>query len=286
MGRRGARYVIAVHGGCGPGWKVAEKTRALKGVRAAIEAAREILEQGGAALDAVCAAVCLLEDDPLFNAGTGAALNSEGVAELDAAVMTGEGLHCGGVAGLVRVRNPVLVARRVMEDTPHVLLAGAGALAFARHCGFPDYDPAVHRPAQVQNAGAGTVGAVARDSSGGFAAATSTGGTSKKMPGRIGDSPIPGAGNYAGAKGATSATGNGELMMRILAAKAVCDLIASGKTAEAAVKRIVGSIELGPKQSAAMIAVDAASRAGFAMRGGKMPRGWYREGDDRISVAM
>jgi beta-aspartyl-peptidase (threonine type) len=275
-------FVIAVHGGCGPGWKASERAGALRGVRAAVTAAREILAHGGSSLDAVCAAVYALEDNPMFNAGTGAALNRDGVAELDAAVMRGSDLCCGGVAGLVRVKNPVLVARRVMEETPHVLLAGAGALAFARGAGFADYDPTAAR----RGSGAGTVGAVARDASGVFAAATSTGGTVNKMPGRIGDSPIPGAGNYAGAVGASSATGNGELMMKVLATKAVCDLIASGKGAEAAVKKVVGSIEVPPLQTAALIAVDGRSRAGFAMKGGKMPRAWYREGDATISALM
>src|SRR6185436_13990724 len=134
--------------------------------------------------DAACAAVVVLEDDPQFNAGTGAVLNRDGEAELDASVMAGNDLRCGGVAAIMRVRNPVLVARRVMEDTPHVLLAGSGALAFARAAGFGDYDP-VTREARERHAQAGTVGAVARDASGAFAAATSTGGMDMKLPGRV-----------------------------------------------------------------------------------------------------
>jgi beta-aspartyl-peptidase (threonine type) len=120
-----------VHGGCGR-WAAKDTARALAGVRAAVVAARRVLADGGRALDAVCAAVVLLEDDPLFNAGTGCVLNRDGIAEMDAAVMVGADLRCGGVAAITRVRNPVLVARRVMEATAHVLLVGAGATAFAR----------------------------------------------------------------------------------------------------------------------------------------------------------
>jgi beta-aspartyl-peptidase (threonine type) len=284
--RARVRFVVAVHGGCGPSWKAADRPGALKGVKAAVAAARDVLASGGSALDAACAAVVVLEDDPHFNAGTGAVLNRDGVAELDASVMSSDGACCGGVAALVRVRNPVLVARRVMEDTPHVLLAGQGALQFARQCGFEDYDPVTPAQRRRHGSSAGTVGAVVRDSNGVFAAATSTGGVSGKLPGRVGDTPIIGAGNFAGAAGASSATGNGELMMRILATKTVCDLIAAGKTASASVRKVVAGIHLEPRQSAALIAVDAASRVGFAMNGGRMPLAWFREGDEDIVAEM
>jgi beta-aspartyl-peptidase (threonine type) len=268
--------------------------QALKGVRAAVQAARLILMQGGAALDAVCAAVVLLEDHPLFNAGTGCTLNRDGEAEMDASVMVGEGLRCGGVAALKRVKNPVLVARRVMEATPHVLLAGQGALDFAREAGFTDYNPVTaerlarhRRTLDALRASAGeTVGAVACDASGSCAAATSTGGVALKLPGRIGDSPIPGAGNYATPRGAASATGTGEVMMRALATKSVCDLLADGKTARNAVRAVVSGLSLAGDQGAAMIAVDCSRRCGVAMRSGIMPHAWYVEGDGRISARM
>jgi hypothetical protein len=158
-------YAIAVHGGCGR-WDGRDTRAALRGVRAAVEAAHRVLTGGGSAVDAVCAAVVVLEDDPLFNAGTGSTLNREGDAEMDASVMVGERLRCGGVAAIRRVRNPILVARRVMEETPHVLLAGRGATLFARSCGFRDYDP-VTRKSRLRLRGAlaaaaGTVGAVSR----------------------------------------------------------------------------------------------------------------------------
>lgn len=128
------RYGLVVHGGAGV-WD-ADVREAVRGVRAAATLARRILAVGGAAIDAVMAAVVALEDDPLFNAGIGACLNRDGEAEMDAQVMVGEGLRVGAVAALTQVRNPVLVARRVMEQTEHVLLAGAGALRFAREMGF------------------------------------------------------------------------------------------------------------------------------------------------------
>lgn len=287
------RYVIAVHGGCG-GWDRAETGRALKGVRSALQAARRILHDGGSALDAVCAAVVLLEDDPLFNAGTGSVLNRDGEAEMDASVMDGERLRCGGVAALVRVRNPVLVARRVMDETPHALLAGAGALEFARSCGFPDYDPiaagrrARHRRLALtaRVPAGGTVGAVARDVAGRFAAATSTGGVPLKLPGRVGDSPVPGAGNYATPHAAASATGHGELMLRSLATKSVCDLIAAGRTARAAARAVVSRLGAAADQSAGMIAIDGASRCGVAVHGGVMPHAWFVRGDARVTARM
>ncbi len=288
-----SRYVIAVHGGCG-GWERSDTGRALAGVRAAVQAARRLLHDGGSALDAVCAAVVLLEDDPLFNAGTGSVLNRDGEAEMDASVMDGERLRCGGVAVLARVRNPVLVARRVMDETPHALLAGAGAREFARSCGFPDYDPitaarrAGHRRAALtaRVALGGTVGAVARDVAGRFAAATSTGGVALKLPGRVGDSPIPGAGNYATAHAAASATGHGELMLRRLATKSVCDAIAAGKTAGAAARAVVARLGAEADQSAGIIAIDGASHCGVAVRGGLMPHAWFVQDDARVSARV
>jgi beta-aspartyl-peptidase (threonine type) len=283
------RYAIVVHGGCGR-WAAKDTAAALAGVRAAVVAARDVLAGGGTALDAVCAAVVLLEDDPLFNAGTGSVLNREGAAEMDAAVMTGEDLRAGGVAAITRVKNPILVARRVMEATPHVLLAGAGATAFARAHGFADYDPVTREARRRFRARAatapGTVGAVALDAHGRLAAATSTGGVSLKLPGRVGDSPIPGAGNYASARAAASATGNGELMMRTLAAKAVCDRVAAGRTAQAAAAAAIRTLPAGPGESGGMIALDARGRVGVAMRGGLMPHAWTSAGSAWIGARL
>lgn len=295
MPERGrARFAVAVHGGCG-NWPADAGAAALAGVREALAAARSVLASGGPALDAVCAAVVAMEDNPLFNAGTGCALNRDGVAEMDASVMDGSSMRCGGVGALQNVRNPVLVARKVMEDTRHVLLAGPGALAFARAKGFAAYDPVTrgslaHFRRALAAPGAGaigdTVGAVARDERGRFAAATSTGGTSLKLPGRIGDSPVPGAGNYATRRGAASATGVGELMLRFLATKSVCDLLEEGATARSAAERVAASLAARNGPSAGIIAVDERCRVGIAHRGGSMPHAWFIEGAARPTARM
>jgi beta-aspartyl-peptidase (threonine type) len=283
------RWAIVVHGGCGR-WRSADTAAALAGVRAAAAAGRAVLAAGGPALDAVCAAVVVLEDHPLFNAGTGSTLNRAGDAEMDAAVMVGAGLQCGGVAAIRRVRNPVLVARRVMEATPHVLLAGRGALAFARAEGFPDYDPVTRESrARFRTALAArgnTVGAVALDAAGVLAAATSTGGTALKAPGRIGDSPIPGAGNYATPHAAASATGQGELMMRALATKALCDLVAAGRSVPAAARTVLAALPAAPEDAGGLVAVARTGRIGIAVRGGRMPHAWCAADAARVSARM
>ena len=222
-------WAIAVHGGAGD-WDEALHEQARAGVYAAVKQGGTLLAQGSSALDAVTAAVTVLEDDPLFNAGTGSVLNRDGEVEMDASVMTGHDLGFGAVAAIRRVRNPVLVARRVMESSGHALLVAQGAVRFARKHGFGDYDP-ITEAARIafQRARAelrlGTVGAVALDGEGRLAAATSTGGTLLKLPGRVGDTPLPGAGTYATSDAAVSATGKGELTMRVLASKSICDLV-------------------------------------------------------------
>ena len=279
-----------MHGGCGR-WAAKDTARALAGVRAAVVAAHRVLADGGRALDAVCAAVILLEDDPLFNAGTGSVLNRDGAVEMDASVMTGQDLRAGGVAAIARVRNPVLVARKVMEATPHVLLAGPAATAFARAHGFSDYDPVTraswrrHR-LRAAVASPGTVGAVALDAHGQLAAATSTGGVSHKLPGRVGDTPIPGAGNYATPHAAASATGTGELMMRTLATKSVCDGIDAGQTAQRAASAAIRALPAQAGESGALIALDARGRVGVAMRGGVMPHAWCTDRAPRIAARL
>jgi beta-aspartyl-peptidase (threonine type) len=286
-----ARYAIAVHGGCGR-WAGRDTRAALAGVRAALEAARRILDRGGSALDAACAAVVVLEDDPLFNAGTGSTLTRDGEAEMDASVMTGRELRCGGVAAINRVRNPILVARRVLEATPHALLAGRGATAFARSQGFRPYDPVTPEARERRRAGLaleparGTVGAVARDAHGELAAATSTGGIALKLPGRVGDSPIPGAGNYATPVAAASATGRGELILRHAVTKTLCDRVAAGRSAGSAAREALRAVPLDRGESVGVIAVDRRLRVGIAMRGGAMPHAWFVAGAARPVARM
>jgi beta-aspartyl-peptidase (threonine type) len=202
----------------------------------ALDAGGAVLARGGPALDAVEAAVRVLEDDPAFNAGRGAVLTWDGAVSLDAAIMEGATRRAGAVAGVTTTRNPVSLARAVMEKSPHVLLAGPGADAFARAQGAPQEAPEwfvtperraelerVKREGTFDGRKLGTVGAVARDARGHVAAATSTGGITAKRWGRVGDAPIPGAGTWAEESGcAVSATGSGEIFLRLGVAHEIC----------------------------------------------------------------
>jgi beta-aspartyl-peptidase (threonine type) len=238
-----ARCALAIHGGAGTAPRALMSAEREQRYRAGLEAALDggfaVLERGGSALDAVTAAVRLLEDDPSFNAGHGAALTRERAAELDAAIMDGRQLRAGAVASVRHVKNPIELARRVMEKSRHVLLVGAGAEEFALEEGLTlvpnNYFRTAERLEQLEAeqrgrpvselvpASAGTVGAVARDADGNLAAATSTGGLTNKRPGRVGDSPIIGAGTYAkNGVCAVSATGHGEYFIRAVAAHHVC----------------------------------------------------------------
>jgi isoaspartyl peptidase/L-asparaginase-like protein (Ntn-hydrolase superfamily) len=207
---RGMSWTVALHGGAGVLSRSRKKEKKDALLRA-LDAAAAILDAKGGAVDAVAAAVVVLEDSGLFNAGRGAVCNAAGAHELDASIMDGATLQAGGVAGVRRVRNPVLAALRVMRETPHVLLIGAGAERFARQRVAEAYFVRSKKRAARH----GTVGAVALDANGNLAAATSTGGTSAKLPGRVGDSPLVGAGTYAdNATCAVSGTGLGEAFMR------------------------------------------------------------------------
>jgi L-asparaginase / beta-aspartyl-peptidase len=220
---------LALHGGAG----VMRRDKAGAPHRAALEAALEagydILRAGGRSLDAVAAAVSVLEDSPLFNAGRGSCFNAKGEIEMDASIMDGATLAAGAVAAVRRIRNPVLAARAVMEKSPHVLLAGKGAEEFARQHALKlvsnRYFRTEERLAALKRGLArhhGTVGAVALDRHGNLAAATSTGGYTGKLPGRIGDSPLIGAGTYAdNATCAVSGTGWGEAFIRVALAHEV-----------------------------------------------------------------
>ena len=236
-------FSLAVHGGAGAFAALTgqdEIDAYHQGLQAALEAGKSILARGGAALDAVEAAVFSMEDNPLFNCGRGSVFNNEGFHELDASIMNGDTLACGAVAGLRTVRNPIRLARWVMERSPHVFLVGSGAEDFACRQGLEpvgqEYFSVEKRRLQWLEAQRndeirvdhdsretpekmGTVGAVARDSNGQLAAATSTGGVTNKKFGRVGDSPVIGAGNYADSRTcAVSCTGQGEAFIRIAAA--------------------------------------------------------------------
>lgn len=239
----GKMFAIAIHGGAGTlpraEMSPAQEQDYRAGLNESLDAGYAVLARGGASLDAVIAAVRVLEDNPLFNAGRGAVLNRDGVAELDASLMDGKTLGAGAVAGLQHVKNPIALARLVMDKSPHVFLVGAGAEEFAKLQGVEmvpnEYFRTPARQKQLERSlrGAlirenelqafGTVGAVALDLSGNLAAATSTGGMTGKRWGRVGDSPIIGAGTYANNEScAVSATGHGEYFIRTVVAHDIC----------------------------------------------------------------
>lgn len=280
-----SRWAIAIHGGAGAmtpetmDAAAAAEHEAALGV--ALDAGRAVLSAGGSALDAVCTAVSALEDDPHFNAGRGAVFTYHGTNELDAAVMDGATRDAGAVCGVTHTRNPVRLARAVMEQSPHVFLSGAGAEEFAREQGVemvdPDWFATEERWRQLQELKAqklgwfdaglkyGTVGAVAVDASGHVAAATSTGGLTGKRWGRIGDSPLIGAGTYADDRAAAvSCTGSGEQFMRVGAAHEICARIRlGGESAQAATDAVLAEIG-GMDGVGGIIFATPAGETGFA----------------------
>ena len=215
------------------------------------------------------AAVRLMEDEPLLNAGIGACLNLDGVVELDAGVMEGAELRAGGAAGLKDVRHPVDLAVEIMRDSRHVILAGEGASRFARDHGIEMADPSIFitdRKRQELLHGADTVGAVARDADGRFAVAVSTGGISGKLPGRVGDSPIPGAGFYADDRyGAVCGTGHGEAFIRLGLARLLVIELQHGMTAAEVAKGAVELLHTSLKASGGVIVIarEGAPEAAF-----------------------
>jgi beta-aspartyl-peptidase (threonine type) len=294
------RWSLAIHGGAGVidrGSLPPEKQGAYRdGLTAALRAGSAILDKGGPALDAVAAAVRVLEDNPLFNAGRGAVFTAEGKNELDAAIMEGKTQKAGAVAGVTRTRHPIDLARAVMDSSPHVMLTGAGADIFSLQHGLEQVDPAWFRTdARWQQLLAwrtkqqaaidpthlfGTVGAVALDADGNLAAATSTGGMTGKRWGRVGDSPIIGAGTYAkNGQCAVSATGSGEYFIRESAARQLCDRVAwNGESLIDAAKATImavgaiggdgGLIAMGPDGEPAFAINDLGMYRGRMIAGG------------------
>lgn len=298
---------IAIHGGAGViareqlGPDDGASYRA--GLAEALDAGYAVLERGGSSLDAVTTAVRILEDNPLFNAGRGAVLTHEGHAELDASIMTGHDLKAGAVAGVKRIRHPIDLARKVMEDSPHVMLYGAGAEEFANSRGFefvpneffitPQRKQQLERVLQGRTqprnelSGLGTVGAVAVDSSGNLAAATSTGGMTNKRWGRIGDAPIIGAGTYANnASCAVSATGHGEYFIRSVVAYDVCALMEyRGYSLDRAATEVVKRKLVERGGEGGIIAVDRAGNIALEFNSPGMFRG-MRDSAGRREIAI
>jgi L-asparaginase / beta-aspartyl-peptidase len=304
------KVALIAHGGAG-NWRPGSEQDAIDGMKAAVQAGREVLRAGGAAIDAVCATVVALEDNPIFNAGTGAVLNFDGFCELDACVMESRESRVGAVAALQRVRNPILVARKVLEETDHVLLAGEGAQRFARSMGFGDHDPVTRdRRADWQDKksrlddvlgkhslkmrrflkdhpeyAGGTVGAAAVDRDGVLAAATSTGGVTMKLVGRVGDTPIAGAGNYASAHVAASATGTGEYVIRSLATRAVSERVERGATLDAAMREVLGQLGRDYDADVGLIAVDRQGNTVARHRTRDMPHAFF-SGDGAVTSRL
>ncbi len=289
-------FGIIVHGGAG---KHRDRERAKEGVIKACEEGYRILEKGGSAIDAVCAAVCEMENNPYFNAGYGSSPNYYCEIELDAAIMIGNDLRFGGVAGIKGFRNPILIARKVMEKTPHLLLTGEGAEEFAISEGFKRenlltseklsmYEKAVsERKNFLQHVFSGdTVGACAVDKNGIIVAGTSTGGIFLKMKGRTGDTPCPGCGTYANEYCAVSATGFGESIMRVVLAKFVCDKATQEKNIKKACKIGIEELKKKTKGLAGIIGITIDCDFGFYKNTETMPVAFIKKGDKKIGFEI
>ena len=295
------KTAIIVHGGAGA-WKRRDG-KLPQAVAACADAAAEgqrLLAEGGSALAAVEAAVRILEDSPVLDAGRGSYLNAAGNVEMDAIIMDGETLNLGAVAAVQRVLHPISLARHVLTDIEHSLLVAYGAEAFADRIGFPrcdvtellvgdelekfnalqdnpDYDTAA---IFTEEGSMGTVGAVALDQAGNLAAATSTGGTRKKLPGRVGDSPLVGSGAYADNwTAAASATGYGEALMKVVISKRVCDFVGNGLAAQGACDAAIRVLEERVKGKGGIIAIDPRGNVGFAYNTAAMPYAFARGTD-------
>ena len=285
---------LVVHGGAGdiqPG----RHDLSLTGCRAAVLAGWDVLQSGGSAMDAATRAVVALENNPNFNAGTGCTLNSQGLAELDAGVMDGTALDVGAIAGVTQIKNPILLAQLVLKS-PHVLLMGQGAELFAQEQGMAlcrqeelvtqaqlerwrrGYQPGDGVGVSDSEDSAekhGTVGAVAIDSAGHIAAATSTGGMANKRPGRIGDTPLVGCGFYAeDALGGVSSTGYGEYFVRLLLARRVCEFLGHGLSAQAAAQAAIQLLGERLGGDGGLIVIDRRGQVGLAHNSPHMSYGY------------
>jgi L-asparaginase / beta-aspartyl-peptidase len=282
---------LIVHGGA---WNIPDVAveDCRVGCRRALEAGWSVLTRGGSALDAVEAAIVVLEDDPAFDAGIGSHLNLDGRVQLDAIVMDGATLKAGAVAAVERIRNPIRLAREILESSEHMMLVGAGAEQFAREQGMVLCDPkdlildrervAWRRCREDKHAAEfhvdhamGTVGAVAVDSSGAIVAGTSTGGTCCKHSGRVGDSPLIGCGCYADAEaGGVSCTGHGESIMRIVMAKAAVEFLRAGKTPKETAEACMQLLRDRGHGTGGLIILDKNGEPGFAYTTQRMAFGY------------
>nr|WP_225540753.1 isoaspartyl peptidase/L-asparaginase [Xanthomonas sp. XNM01] len=290
--------LLVIHGGAGverAGLSADEEAAARQALEAALRAGHARLQAGAPALDAVTAAIAVLEDAPQFNAGRGAVFTHDGKNELDASLMDGASGRAGAVAGVHRVKNPITLARAVMERSRHVMMVGGGAEAFAREQGVALVDPSYFRTEkrwqQLQQALReeasgqaraeraldyfGTVGALALDAQGHLAAGTSTGGMTNKRYGRVGDSPIIGAGTWADARCAVSGTGWGEYYIRAAAAHDICARVAyQGIPLQRAADRVINRAIPAAGGDGGAIALGADGSVAFPFNTEGMYRGW------------
>jgi beta-aspartyl-peptidase (threonine type) len=300
-----AKPSLIVHGGA---WDIPDDqvSAHVNGCRRAAEIGLGFLCEGAAALDAIEAAIRVMEDDPTYDAGYGAHLNAAAQVELDALIMDGATLNAGAVAAVQRVRNPISLARLVMEKSEHVLLVSQGAEQFARKHGVSTCQPSdllVGRELERWHELHGdpnwrtvlafgpiyhdTVGAVARDEAGNIAAGTSTGGTPHKLPGRVGDSPLIGCGAYAdNLAGGVSATGHGEALMKVIISKTTCDFAGRGQSAQQAAEAAIELLAERVEGLGGVIVVDAQGRIGAAHNTPRMAHAFVTpEGDIVARIA-
>lgn len=281
-------WVLVIHGGAGgPAKGVMPEEREkeyLARLGEALQIGAAVLKSGGKSVDAVEAVVRFLEDCPLFNAGKGAVLNADGKVELDAAIMDGATGMAGAVAGVTTIKNPVTAARLVMEKTTHVMMAGSGADRLAREKGVETVDPSwfitpdrYKSWEKWKDQKHGTVGAVALDRHGNLAAATSTGGRMGKLPGRIGDTPVIGAGTYAGKTCAVSATGHGEYFIRhVVGYDLAARMLYGRQSLKEAANEVINVVLRQEKADGGLIAVDAEGNVTMPFNTNAMYRGVIR----------
>ena len=304
-------FSLMIHGGAGALDNVKDRktaVRYLESLRTVLEHGREILSRGASAVEAVETCASLLEDDPLFNAGCGSVLNEFGRVEMDAGIMDGSNLDAGAVAGISNIANPIQLARLVLDGSEHILLIGEGAMRFAEHCHMPHtpdhYFITAERVAQLEEARFkhrimldhdeaeedseaqkyGTIGAVARDLAGNLAAATSTGGVVNKRMGRVGDSPIIGAGVYADNETcAVSATGYGEDFMRTAISKTIADAVYfKGCNARTAVDEGIAYLTRKVKGRGGVIVIDKDGHCATGFTTKRMVHGWIEHGGETV----
>ena len=297
-------YSLMIHGGAGALEDLkyeASEAEFIQSITGILEQGRHRLERGDSALDVVEYCATLLENDRLYNAGCGSVLNADGKVEMDAALMNGQDLQAGAVAGVRNIKNPISLARKVLNRGEHVLLMGDGALEFAKFCQIETYpddyfitESRIKQLAEAQVAGRmtldhekikpsqklGTIGAVARDLQGNLAAATSTGGLVNKRWGRVGDTPIVGAGVFADNDTcAVSATGYGEQFLRTVLAKTISDLVLfkqlnAADAAQAGIEYLVAKVN----GDGGVIVIDRAGLCGAAQSTSGLIRGWIEQG--------